>query len=152
MLWASYTMRVRNSTTSGKRVHAPPNDTLMLFQAGQVLLDMSVDDGAVPGRQFCPGPGSDLRAAVEETAGLVRPRPDAAIDFLASGTVTFASSSRRGCRPSRSRQDPAEPVLQAVETIRTLDAAPTPRPVPKETSLAIVTDPWRPISANRGRD
>src|SRR5262249_26449238 len=41
-------------------------------------------------------------------------------------------------------QDPEAPVLRAVDTIRTLDEAPTPRPVPKEAPLAIVTDPWRP--------
>ena len=41
-------------------------------------------------------------------------------------------------------QDPEAPVLRAVDTIRTLDEAPPPRPVPKEAPLAIVTAPWRP--------
>ena len=65
---------------------------------------------------------------------------------LASATVTFANSCRRWLQPSRSTpKTPLNPGLcRPVETIRTLDEAPTPRPVPKEAPLAIVTDPWRP--------
>jgi hypothetical protein len=35
-------------------------------------------------------------------------------------------------------------VLRAVEVIRTLDRAPTRRPVPREAPMALVTDAWRP--------
>jgi hypothetical protein len=54
-----------------------------LFQAlGQVLLDTKVDDTAVRAVSFARVPEVVLRAAVAETAGLIRPRPDAAIDFF----------------------------------------------------------------------
>ena len=45
-------------------------------------------------------------------------------------------------------QDPKAPVLRAVDAVRALDAAPTPRPVPKEAPLAIVRTPSASISGS----
>jgi len=47
-------------------------------------------------------------------------------------------------------QDPQAPVLRAVNTIRPLDEAPTPHPVPQAAPLAIGTAPWRPYIREPG--
>jgi len=59
------------------------NETLIFFQElGQVLLDPAIDDAAVRAVSFQRVPEAVLRAAVADTAGLIRPRQDAAIDFF----------------------------------------------------------------------
>src|SRR5205823_1166370 len=127
-------------------------DTLVLFQTlSKVLLDTAVDDTAVREVSFARVPEATLRTAVEETAGLIRPRPDAAIDFFGKRYSYFRQFVPTWLQTlTFHAQDPAEPILQAVETIRTLDKAPAPRPVPKEATLAIVTDPWRPYIRETG--
>jgi TnpA family transposase len=151
-LWASYTDARQELDDFRKTSARATNDMLVLFQAlGKVLIDTSVDDEAVRAVSFAQVPEATLRAAVEETAGLIRPRPDAAIDFFGKRYSYFRQFVPSWLQTlTFHAQDPADPVLQAVETIRTLDAAPTPRPVPKETSLAIVTDPWRPYIREAG--
>jgi hypothetical protein len=49
---------------------------------GQVLLDATIDDAAVRAASFARVPEAVLRTAVDETAGLIRPRQDDAIDFF----------------------------------------------------------------------
>ena len=151
-LWASYTDARQELEAFRKTSARATNDTLVLFQAlGKVLLDTAVDDRAVRAVSFAQVPEATLRAAVEETAGLIRPRPDAAIDFFGKRYSSFRQFVPPWLQTlTFHAQDPVEPVLQAIETIRTLDAAPTPRPVPKEASLAIVTDPWRPYIREAG--
>lgn len=151
-LWASYTDARQELEEFRKTSARATNDTLVLFQAlGKVLLDTAVDDRAVRVVSFAQVPEATLRAAVEETAGLIRPRPDAAIDFFGKRYSYFRQFVPPWVQTlTFHAQDPVEPVLQAIETIRTLDAAPTPRPVPKEVSLAIVTDPWRPYIREAG--
>jgi Tn3 transposase DDE domain len=96
-------------------------------------------------------PEATIRAAVEETTGLIRPRPDAASDFFGKRYSSFRQFVPTWLQTlTFHAHDPAEPVLRAVDTIRTLDGAPTPRPVPKEAPLAIVTDPWRPYIREAG--
>jgi hypothetical protein len=145
-LWASYTDARQELEAFRKTSARATNETLVLFQKlGEVLLDTAVDETAVRAVSFARVPEAVLRAAVEETAGLMRPRPDAAIDFFGKRYSYFRQFVPAWLRAlTFSAQDSAHPVLQAVHTIRTLDEAPTPRPVPKETSLAIVTNPWRP--------
>ena len=88
---------------------------------------------------------------MEETAGLIRPRPDAAIDFFGKRYSYFRQFVPPWLQTlTFHAQDPAEPILRAVDTIRALDAAPTPRPVPKEAPLTIITDPWRPYIREAG--
>lgn len=151
-LWASYTDARQELEEFRKTSARVTNDTLVLFQTlGKVLLDTAVDDTAVREVSFARVPEATLRAAVEETAGLIRPRPDAAIDFFGKRYSYFRQFVPTWLQTlTFHAQDPAEPVLQAVETIRTLDEAPTPRPVPKEATLAMVTDPWRPYIRETG--
>ena len=66
------------------------NEKLRLFrELGQVLLDATIDDAAVRAISFARVPEAVLRAAVEETAGLIRPRHDDAIDFFGSRYSTI---------------------------------------------------------------
>ena len=151
-LWASYTDARQELEEFRKTSARATNDTLVLFQAlGHVLLDTAVDDTAVRAVSFARVPEATLRAAVEETTGLIRPRPDAAIDFFGTRYSYFRQFVPTWLQTLIFHaQDPAEPVLRAVDIIRTLDGAPTPRPVPTEAPLAIVTDPWRPYIRESG--
>ena len=82
---------------------------------------------------------------------MIRPHPDAAIDFFGKRYSYFRQFVPAWLHTlTFHAQDPEAPVLRAVDTIRTLDAAPAPRPVPKEAPLAIVTDPWRPYIREPG--
>jgi hypothetical protein len=151
-LWASYTDARQELEEFRKTSARATNDTLVLFQAlGQVLLDTAVDDTAVRAVSFARVPEATLRAAVEETPGLIRPRPDAAIDFFGTRYSYFRHFVPTWLQPlTFHAQDPAAPVLRAVDIIRSLDGAPTPRPVPPEAPLAIVTDSWRPYIRESG--
>lgn len=151
-LWASYTDARQELDAFRKTSARTTNDTLVLFQTlGQVLLDTTVDDTAVRAVSFARVPEATLRAAVEDTTGLIRPRPDAAIDFFGTRYSYFRQFVPAWLQTlTFHAQDPAEPVLRAVDTIRSLDGAPTPRPVPKEAPLAIVMDPWRPYIREPG--
>jgi hypothetical protein len=117
-----------------------------LFQAlGQVLLDTKVDDTAVRAVSFARVPEVVLRAAVAETAGLIRPRPDAAIDFFGKRYSYFRQFVPGWLRTlTLHAPGPDDTVLRAVEIIRALDQGAPGRPVPKEAPMALVTDPWRP--------
>jgi hypothetical protein len=122
------------------------NEKLRLFRAlGQVRLDPAIDDAAVRAVSVARVPEAVLRTAIAETAGLIRPHQDDAIDFFGS-----RSSTIRHCAPAFLQtltlhaQGPDDTVLPAIEVIRTLDRAPTRRPVPTEAPMALVTDAWRP--------
>jgi Tn3 transposase DDE domain len=118
----------------------------MLFQAsGHILLDTQVDDTAVRAVSFARIPEAVLRAAVEETAGLIRPRPDAAIDFFGKRYSYFRQFVPAWLRTlALHAQGPDDTVLRAVATICALDQGPLGRPVPKDAPMALVTEPWRP--------
>jgi hypothetical protein len=85
------------------------NDKLWILRAvGQALLDTTSDDAAVRAVSFARVPEAVLRAAVDEMAGLIRPRQDDAIDFFGTRYPTI----RLGW-PALSRlwQDPTRPAL-----------------------------------------
>ena len=106
------------------------NEKLRLFRAlGQVLLDPDDRRCRRAGREFCAGARPVLRAAIEETQGLIRPRHDDAIDFFG----TRYSTIRQFAPPflqtlTFHAQGPDDTVLRAMEVLRTLDRAPTRRP------------------------
>ena len=82
---------------------------------------------AVRAVSFARVPEAALRAAVEETAGLIRPRPDAAIDFFGKRYSYFRQFVPAWLQTlTFHAQGPDDTVLRAVETIRTLDRAPDP--------------------------
>jgi hypothetical protein len=109
------------------------NEQLRLFRAlGQVLLDAALDDAAVRAVSFARVPEPVLRAAVEETAGLMRPHQDDAIDFfgtrystirqfapafLPTLTLHAQGPMTRCCQPSKS----------AAHSIVPQRAAPSPK-------------------------
>lgn len=96
-------------------------------------------------------PEAVLRTAVEETAGLIRPRPDAALDFCGKRYSDF-----RQCVPAWLRtltfhaQGPDDTILRAVDTMRALAQGPSGRPVPPEAPMTLVTEPWRPYLREPG--
>jgi hypothetical protein len=122
------------------------NDKLRIFrEVGQVLLDPAIDDAAVRAVSFARVPEAVLRAAVDETTGLIRPRHDDAIDFFGTRYSTIRQFAPAFLQTlTFHTHGPDDTVLRAVEVIRALDRAPTRRSVPREVPMAIVTDAWRP--------
>jgi Domain of unknown function (DUF4158) len=129
-----------------KAIARSTNEKLLFLRAlGQVLLDPEVEDAAVRAESFARVPEEVLRAAVSETEGLIRPRHDDAIDFFGKryGTIRqFAPAFLQTL--TFHGQGPHNPVLPAVDVIRTLDRAPTRHPVPKDAPMALITEVWRP--------
>jgi TnpA family transposase len=128
------------------------NDQLLLFQElGQVLLDTAIADAAVRAVSFARVPEAVLRAAVAATAALVRPRQDAAIDFFGKPYGYLRQFVPTWLRTlTLHTQGPDDTVLRAVDVLRTLDQASTPRAVPREVPMAMVAEPWRPYVRERG--
>jgi TnpA family transposase len=122
------------------------NDKLKLFrELGKVLLDDTIEDPAVRAVSFERVPKKVLQEAVEETQGLIRPRPDEAIDFFGKRYSYLRQFIPLWLQTLTLRaQGPDDTVLRAVEIIRDLDRVPTRRPVPKEAPMALVTEAWRP--------
>ena len=151
-LWACYADAREELEEFRKTIARATNEALMLFQAlGKVLLDTTVEDTAVRAVSFARVPEVALRAAVEETAGFIRPRPDAAIDFFGKRYSYFRQFVPAWLRMlTLHAQGPDDTVLRAVETIRALDQGAPGRPVPKEAPMALVTDPWRPYMREPG--
>jgi TnpA family transposase len=82
---------------------------------------------------------------VEETAKLIRPRQDEAIDFFGTRYSTIRQFAPVFLQTLTFHvQGPDDTVLRAIEVLRTLDRAPTRRPVPTEAPMALGTDAWRP--------
>jgi hypothetical protein len=122
------------------------NEKLTLFrELGQVLLDDDIEDPDVRAVSFERVPKKVLQAAIDETQGLLRPRPDEAIDFFGKRYSYLRQFVPLWLQTLTLRaQGPDETVLRAVEVIRDLDRVPTRRPVPKAAPMALVTDAWRP--------
>lgn len=145
-LWSCYSEAKHELEEFRQTIARSINDKLKLFrELGHILLDADIEDPDVRSVSFAHVPKEVLRAAVEETQGLIRPRPDDAIDFFGKRysyirqfipsllqTLTFRA------------QGPDDTVLQAVQVIRALDGVPTRRPVPKDAPMALVTEAWRP--------
>lgn len=129
-----------------KAVARSTNEKLKLFrELGQVLLDDEIADPDVRTVSFERVPKKVLHEAIEETQGLIRPRPDDAIDFFGKRYSYLRQFVPLWLQTLTLRaQGPDDTVLRAVEVIRDLDRAPTRRPVPKEAPMAVVTDAWRP--------
>jgi hypothetical protein len=122
------------------------NEKLRMFrELGQVLLDPAIDDAVVRAVSFARVPEAVLRAAVEDVAGLIRPRHDDAIDFFGTRYSTIRPFAPAFLQTlTFHAQGPDDTVLQAVDILRTLDRAPARRPVPGEAPMALVTEARRP--------
>src|SRR6266851_4854906 len=129
-----------------KAVARSTNEKLTLFrELGKVLLDDDIADPDVRTVSFERVPKKVLHEAIDETQGLIRPRPDDAIDFFGKRYSYLRQFVPLLLQTLTLRaQGPDDTVLRAVEVIRDLDRAPTRRPVPKEAPMALVTDAWRP--------
>src|SRR4030095_3032904 len=122
------------------------NEKLKLFrELGIVLLDDDIEDSDVRAVSFERVPKKALHEAIEETQGLIRPRPDDAIDFFGKRYSYLRQFVPLWLQTLTLRaQGLDDTVLRAVEVIRDLDRVPTRRPVPQDAPMALVTDAWRP--------
>src|SRR5712692_3552975 len=129
-----------------KAVARSTNEKLTLFrELGKVLLDDDIADPDVRTVSFERVPKKVLHEAIDETQGLIRPRPDDAIDFFGKRYSYLRQFVPLLLQTLTLRaQGPDDTVLRAVEVIRDLDCVPTRRPVPKGAPMALVTDAWRP--------
>ena len=116
-----------------KAIARSTNEKLLFLRTlGQVLLDPEIKDATVRTESFARVPEEVLRAAVSETEGLMRPRHDDAIDFFGK-RYNHHPAVCAGVLQSLTfhAQGPHNPVLPAVDVIRTLDRAATRHPVPR---------------------
>jgi len=145
-VWGCHSEAEQELEDFRKAVARSTNEKLKLFrELGQVLLDDDIADPDVRTVSFERVPKKVLHEAMEETQGLIRPRPDDAIDFFGKRYSYLRQFVPLWLHTLTLRaQGPEDTVLRAVEVIRDLDRAPTRRPVPKEAPMALVTDAWRP--------
>ena len=145
-LWEYHSAARRELKELRQTMARSTNEKLRMFRAlGQVLLDATIDDAAVRAVSFARVPEAALRTAIEETAGLIRPRQDEAIDFFGTRYSTIRQFAPALLQTlTFHAHGPDDTVLQAIEVIRTLDRAPTRRPIPREAPMGFVTEAWRP--------
>ncbi len=145
-VWGCHSEAEQELEEFRKAVARSTNEKLTLFrELGKVLLDDDIADPDVRTVSFERVPKKVLHEAIEETQGLIRPRPDDAIDFFGKRYSYLRQFVPLLLQTLTLRaQGPDDTVLRAVEVIRDLDRAPTRRPVPKEAPMALVTDAWRP--------
>src|SRR6266852_5631379 len=145
-LWGCHSEAQQELEEFRQAVAHSTNEKLKLFrELGHVLLDDDIEDPDVRSVSFERVPKKVLQAAIDETQGLIRPRPDDAIDFFGKRYSYLRQFVPLFLQTLMLRaQGPDDTVLRAVEVIRDLDRVPTRRPVPKNAPLALVTDAWRP--------
>lgn len=145
-LWGCYTEAKQELDDFRQAMARSTNEKLRLFrELGQVLLDSTVAAADVRTVSFERVPENVLRAAVEETNELIRPRPDEAIDFFGkrySYLRQFVPAFLQAL--TFHAQGPDDTVLRAVAVLRDLDQTPARRPVPHTAPMALVTEAWRP--------
>jgi TnpA family transposase len=145
-VWGCHSEAKQELEEFRKAVARSTNEKLKLFrELGTVLLDDDIEDSEVRAVSFERVPKKALHEAIEETQGLIRPRPDDAIDFFGKRYSYLRQFVPLWLQtlPLRA-QGLDDTVLRAVEVIRDLDRVPTRRPVPKDAPMALVTDAWRP--------
>jgi hypothetical protein len=82
-LWGCHSEAQQELEEFRKAMARSTNDKLKLFrELGQILLDDEIEDPDVRAVSFERVPKKVLQEAVDETQGLIRPRPDDAIDFF----------------------------------------------------------------------
>ncbi len=122
-VWGCHSEAKQELEEFRKAIARSTNDKLKLFrELGQVLLDADIEDPDVRSASFERVPEKVLREAIEETQGLIRPRPDDAIDFFGkrySYMRQFVPLFLQTL-PLRA-QGPDDTVLRAVEVIRDLE-------------------------------
>jgi hypothetical protein len=141
-LWEYYGAAQKELKELRQTMARSTNEKLRMFrEIGQVLLDAAIDDTAVRAISFARVPETALRAAVDDTAKLIRPRHDDAIDFFGTRYSTIRQFAPAFLHTLTFHvQGPDDTVLRAIEIIRTLDGAPTRRAVPSEAPMSLVTD------------
>jgi TnpA family transposase len=145
-LWEYYSAAQNELKDLRQTIARSTNEKLRIFRAlGEVLLDATIDDAAVRAVSFARVPEAVVQAAVAETAGLIRPRHDGAIDFFGTRYSTIRQFAPTFLQTlTFHAQGPEDTLLRAVEIIRRLDRPPTRRPVPPDAPMDFVTDMWRP--------
>jgi Domain of unknown function (DUF4158) len=147
-VWGCHSEAKQELEEFRKAVARSTNEKLKLFrELGTVLLDDDIEDPDVRAVSFERVPKKVVYEAIEETQGLIRPRPDDAIDCFGKRYSYLRQFVPLWLQILTLRvQGPDDTVLRAVEVIRDLDRVPTRRPVPKDAPMALVTDAWRPYS------
>ena len=145
-LWGCYSEARQELEEFRTAIARSTNEKLKLFrELGHVLLDDEIEAPDVRAISFERVPKKVLQEALAETQGLIRPRPDDAIDFFGKRYSYLRQFVPLLLHTLTLRaQGPDNTVLRAVEVLRDLDRMPTRRPVPKDAPLALVTDAWRP--------
>ena len=121
------------------------NETVRLFgELARVVLDPTVRDAQLRHTIYRRIPPEQLRKAVEESSGIVRPDDDSGLDFLRKryGHLRRFVPAFLAAFPFRSNVDP-DPLLKAVDLLRRLGERRGPS-LPRSTAVDFVPAKWRP--------
>lgn len=145
-LWDYYSAAQKELKDLRQTIARATNEKLRIFRAlGQVLLDATIEDTAVRAVSFARVPEAVVRAAVDDTAGLIRPRHDGAIDFFGTRYSTIRQFAPTFLQTlTFQAQGPDDALLRALEVLRTLNGTSTRRPMPRHVPMDLVTEIWRP--------
>jgi TnpA family transposase len=144
-LWDGYTEAKKELEAHQKSIAKSVNEKLRRFcDLGEVLLDETVTDEAVRRTLFKRVPAASLRILLDETAQLIRPTHDDHVDFFAPRYSYLRRFIPQFFERLRFRANAAgQPVLEAINLLRQLDAK-TPRPpIPLDAPLDFVLPNWR---------
>ena len=143
-LWGCYTDAKKDLEDYQKRIAKSVNEKLRRFcELGEIVMDETVTDEALRRQIFKTLPAASLRLLLDETTQLIRPKNDAYVDFFANRYSYLRRFVPLFLKHLTFRAHSAgQPVLEAVELLRQLDAQAPRRPISADASLDFVLPSW----------
>lgn len=109
-----------------------------------MLLDETVTDEAVRSKIFKQIPTTSLRILLDETAQLIRTRHDDYVDYFANRYSYFRRFVPQFLtRLTFQANATGQPVLEAINLLRELDAQKPRQPIPPDAPVDFVLPNWR---------
>jgi TnpA family transposase len=142
-LWQRHSEAKKELDELRLRAARSTNEKLRTYsEVVKILIDGEVPDPAVRAKVFARFQRQHLQQVVAETETLIRPAQDEAVDLFAqrySYLRQFAPSLLTTL--SFQSHKPSDPLLAAIEILRTLNAA-GKRTVPLDAPIAFIADAW----------
>jgi TnpA family transposase len=144
-LWDGYTEAKKDLADYQKRIAKSMHEKLRRFcDLGEIVLDETIANEVLRSQIFTKMPAASLRILLDETAQLIRPGNDDYVDFFATRYSYLRRFVPFFFKHLRFRAHPAgQPVLEAIQRLRELDAKAPRQPIPADTPLDFVLPNWR---------
>ena len=121
------------------------NEKLILFfEMGQIVLDATVSDSQLRSTIYSKIPQEELRAAIEECDGMIRPKDDQSIDYFANRYGYLRKFAPQFLNTLQFHSHQVEdPLIEALEYLKTLNAT-GKRKVKEDAPLEFIAKSWLP--------